>query len=283
MEEHIKSEHRIIIIDGMRIHVQLAGLGQPLILVHGLGGPLMWQRVIEPLSHDFRVVVVDLPGFGDSECLREPYSTIHYAEFLFNFLNVLKIERATLVGISYGAQIAVHVAHQHPDWVEKLVLISSTGLMTYTALMNNTLFWVIFSSIAKHIVLKSKWLTCGIARLSFYNIRSRPKDLCDKYYAQLSPTGKRDALLNGMRNSVTKDPTFCTKLSELRTPTLIVWGKQDRTVPSGYASRFQQCIPHSEVRIFRDCAHSLPLEKPQELCDAIAQFIKSNSFLTIER
>ena len=277
MEEKITPEHRTIIIDGMRIHVQLAGFGQPLILIHGLGGPLMWQRVIEPLSRDFRVVVVDLPGFGESECLKEYYSTVQYAEFLIHFLNALNIERATLVGISYGAQIAAHVAHQHPDRVEKLVLISSTGLMTYTALMHITIFWVIFSFIAKHIVLKSKWLTCGIARLSFYDIKSRPKDLCDKYYAQLSLTGKRDALLNGMRNSITKDSTFCTKLSELRTPTLIVWGKQDRTVPSKYASRFQQCIPHSAVRILRDCAHSLPLEKPQELCDAIVQFIKSET------
>src|SRR5882672_8671227 len=57
-----------MIVDGIRTGFREAGSGTPLVLVHGLGGPLMWQRVVEPLSRNFHVIAIDLPGFGESGC-----------------------------------------------------------------------------------------------------------------------------------------------------------------------------------------------------------------------
>src|SRR5512141_1006760 len=93
------------VIDGIRTHLVQRGEGETLVLLHGLGGPLMWDRVLEPLSHHFSVLVVDLPGFGDSDVPPLPFTTRQYCEFLLHLFDELRVGRATLVGHSYGGQI----------------------------------------------------------------------------------------------------------------------------------------------------------------------------------
>src|SRR5713101_6686113 len=99
----------VIPVDGIRTHVVHAGSGKPLLLLHGLGGPHMWQRVIEPCSTAFHVIAVDLPGFGASECPPSPYSTGRHAEFVVGVLDALSLPAATIAGISYGGQIAATI------------------------------------------------------------------------------------------------------------------------------------------------------------------------------
>jgi pimeloyl-ACP methyl ester carboxylesterase len=78
--------------------------------------------------------------------------------------------------------------------------------------------------------------------------------------------------VNGLGQIYRKDEVFIRELSEISTPTLIVWGENDRTVPVSSAELFRQRIPDSSIRMFPQCAHSVPLEVPAELCDAIVQF-----------
>jgi pimeloyl-ACP methyl ester carboxylesterase len=263
---------RSLIIDGIKVHLIEAGSGTRLMLVHGLGGSLMWQRVIEPLSEQFHLISIDLPGFGESDCPPIVYSTEQYCNFLLHVLDALGMRKVIMVGTSYGGQIAANFASRFVDRVEKLVLISSTGLSARNLLFHNEFLWIFYRTIAKHFVLRSLWLSCFVGRWSFHNIQYRPDNICIKFHQQVSRNEKRDAWLNGLRNIFTQEENFPTILSELIVPVLIIWGNNDRLVPVKYASEFQQCIPNSILKIFLECGHSVPLEKPDELCKAIGEF-----------
>ena len=268
----VKRAEHFPTVQGIRTHVVESGLGEPLVLVHGLGGPLMWQRVVEPLSDHFHVIVADLPGWGDSECPREPFSTEMHADFLIQLLDALEVKKAILAGISYGSQVSIEAAYRAPGRIEKLILICSTGLSGTGRVFENDILWSVISRIAKFTVLQSRSLTCFFGRRAFYDVRTRPLDLCEEFYRQLSQSGKRDAWLNGLRNTLVPGVAFERELLQIEIPTLIVWGENDRTVPVSVAKRFQNCLAGSALKVLSECAHSVPLEKPDELCGAIVDF-----------
>ncbi|MBI3194195.1 MAG: alpha/beta hydrolase [Ignavibacteriae bacterium] len=258
--------HHFLSIDNCKIHVEEVGEGKPLLLIHGLGGSLMWQRVVEPLSKNFRVFVIDLPGFGQSEAPMRPFSTENYAECLAQVLDSFSIIKTTVAGISYGGQISATLASRYPERVERLVLVCSTGLGKIPFLFSNDAVWKIFSFIVKQTVLKSKTFLCLLGSLSFYKVSSRPSDLCKNYFQQLSQSGHQDALLNGVKNSFSGGEPFKQTLQKISAPTLILWGENDKTVPSNHAELLHRLIPNSSVEMFSECAHSVPLEKPKEFC-----------------
>ena len=265
-------QRHFVMVGDIRTHVAEAGSGTPLVLIHGLGGPLMWQRVIEPFGGYFHVIAIDLPGWGESNCPPLPYSTAMYADFLVRLLHQLHIPKAMLAGISYGGQIAATVAGTNPDKIERLVLICSTGLSAESRFLRSKILWPAFCTIAKSVILRNKSLMCSLARRSFYDIRSRPLNLCDEFFRQLSHAGKRDAWLNGLKGIYFPDDTFRTDLSRIQIPTLIVWGENDRTVPMNAATQFHETIHNSTLKFFSECGHSVPLEKPEELVDAVVEF-----------
>ncbi|MBI4546867.1 MAG: alpha/beta hydrolase [Ignavibacteriae bacterium] len=271
MDSKIKEEY--IVIDQIRTHITHSGERNVLLLIHGLGGPLMWQRVLEPLSQHFQVVIVDLPGFGDSDCPPEQLTTEQYAEFIVLLMDSLNTQKATLIGISYGGQISITVTSLYPKRVEKLILIASTGL-TPSRFFTSGILWSMVSTFMKNVFLRNRFLLRLSSNLAFYDKDIRPPGLLENFYHQISQKGKRDAWINCMRNAFLPNKDFSQQLSHLHVPTLILWGENDRTISRKYAFEFRKHIPHSKVQIFSRCAHSVPLEKPGELCDAIVEFAK---------
>ena len=232
----------------------------------------MWQRIIDPLAKNFHVVSVHLPGFGESDCPSELFTTDRYADFLCDLLDRFNLKSTSLLGISYGGQIAATLAHKHPKRVYKLVLIASTGLGDHP-LLKRKFAWKIVAGCAKHIVLRSEWLMCLFGRLSFYDAKSRPIDLCRKFHEQISGDGKADAWLSVLWNVVAVGSEFRQKLQSLCVPTMIVWGNHDRILRPRLAEEFHQLIPNSTVKVLDECGHSVPLERVEEVSGEITRFV----------
>ena len=116
---------KVDLSDGLRIHYTQAGDGPDVVLIHGLTGNLaVWHLQIVPLLWDhFRVTTYDLRGHGYSSMPPTGYDADHMAQDLLGLLDALEIERAALVGHSYGADIALYAAHLHPERVEQIVAI----------------------------------------------------------------------------------------------------------------------------------------------------------------
>src|SRR5262252_10923498 len=113
---------------GFKLHYLEAGRGAPVVLLHGLGGDgSRWGPNIEPLSRDFHVFALDQIGFGQSDKPLANYHTGMLAEFLVDFLKAANVGRASLVGNSMGASVALYTAVHFPHAVDKIVLADGGG------------------------------------------------------------------------------------------------------------------------------------------------------------
>ncbi|HJW30587.1 MAG TPA: alpha/beta hydrolase [Saprospiraceae bacterium] len=271
MDKEMRSEY--LIIDGVRTHILRAGAGPLLLLIHGLGAPQMWQRVIEPLSRAFDVMVVSLPGFEESDCPPNLWSTRDCAVFLKTLIGKVADLPVNLVGISYGGQIVTTFATMFPEQLIKLVLIASTGLQPARWYTRSNVVWNSIAAVINYTVMRSTTALGILSRRSYYNISARPDDFVKKFAKTLSEREKRDAWLNALRNVLSPNSDFQARIASIPHPTLIVWGAQDRTVPVKYAHEFHSRIPHAKLEIISECGHSVPMEKPAELCEAIRNFV----------
>ncbi|MCZ6727017.1 MAG: alpha/beta fold hydrolase [Acidobacteria bacterium] len=121
---------RLLSIDGVRVYVEDRGVGEPVLLVHGFGGSsYSWRDVVQELATDFRVVAVDLAGFGLTERPRRKrdYSRFAQGERLIGVLDALGIERTHLVGHSYGGSVSVALAVRRPERFLSLTLVNSAA------------------------------------------------------------------------------------------------------------------------------------------------------------
>src|ERR1700757_3915529 len=129
METGHVSEMNYLDLHGERVAYREAGAGEALLLIHGMAGSSgTWRAVIPQLSKRYRVVAPDLLGHGESAKPRGGYSLGAFAVSLRDLLDELGISRATVVGQSLGGGVAMQFTHQHRDYCQRLVLISSGGL-----------------------------------------------------------------------------------------------------------------------------------------------------------
>ena len=114
-----------VVIDGGLIHYEAFGRGKPVVFIHGwLGSWRYWMRTMEALASDYRTYALDLWGFGDSDKSRERYSVTDYTALIYDFMDQLGILKASLVGHSLGAIVALRAATQEPALVSRLAAVS---------------------------------------------------------------------------------------------------------------------------------------------------------------
>jgi pimeloyl-ACP methyl ester carboxylesterase len=227
--------------------------------------------VLEPLSERFRVIAVDLPGFGETDCPLRRYDTAAYAEFLRGVVDMAGVPGVVLCGISWGGEIALRFADSNPERVERLILLCCTGFRQ-RPLAATRLFRIVVSALMNGTVFRSKAIVDFMSRRSYYDVERRPSDLCDQFIGDLARPGRKTAFANAFLAALRGDPEFTRRLSRLRMPLLVVWGRNDAIVPMKDALRFRRQIPESALELISECGHSIPLEKPRELVHALTMF-----------
>jgi len=264
-------------VDGVRVHYQEVGDSNapPMILIHGFAASnLVWSKVfLELAGAGFRVIAPDLAGYGYSGKPRHlEYTIASQAQIVFSLLRQLGIDRAILVGSSYGAAIAATIALDHPTLVEKLVLV---GAVTNNKPTRYLLMRLFSSPIIGDILSP---LVVGSRRL----LRFRMKRVYDKHswvlderrvearHLPLQTRGAHRAIIRTARRwdaeRVSRDANLLTQ------PTLLVWGDTDREVPLRDGERLHQEIPHSRLVVFRDCGHLPHEEYPQAFTKLVSEF-----------
>jgi pimeloyl-ACP methyl ester carboxylesterase len=263
--QFIKTKHFLI-------HYLHAGSGKPIILIHGGG---MWlysfRHNLVPLSKISSVHALDMPGYGytgiTDPSLGMGTDTMPIA--LSEFMDALHIDKATLVGHSWGGGWALAYALAYPGRVDRIVLINSSGLDVPDVFEWQLLKMPIIGS------LLLKFLTPGMIKkrleLSFFK-----KGLADDAMAlevhlpMRIPTNRyAQALL--ARNLSWADVE--RHLGELGHQVLLVWGEQDRYLDVGLVTRFKDKIRNLKVEIIRECGHSAHEEAPEIVNRLIMEFI----------
>ena len=272
---------RFVEVDGVRVHYQEAGRAEapPVILVHGFASSnLVWSKVLLDLAEaGFRVIAPDMLGYGYSGKPREvDYTIVSQARMVVGLLKQLGIDRADLVGSSYGGAVAATIALDNPEVVRKLVLV---GAVTNNAPTRYLLMRLFGSPIIGDILSP---LLVGSRRL----LRARMKRVYDRHswvlderrvharHLPLQTRGTHRAIIRTVRrwdaDRVSRDAHLITQ------PTLVLWGDTDREVPLADGRRLNEKLPNSRLLVFRECGHLPHEEYPEEFTKLVAEFLQDD-------
>ncbi len=271
--EHLRS---VDVVGAEANYVEL-GHGSPVLLVHGLGGS--WQNWLETIPHmakRHRVIALDLPGFGASPMPHWEISVPAYGRFLRDFCEKLGIDSAAVIGSSLGGFIATELTINEPDRVENLTLVSAAGVTWARARREPVAVAGRMMRAATPIVFKYRMEGLRRSRLRHLAYRGlvhdprslRPELLYEVTEPALRAEGFYDALVTLMGYNI-RD-----RLVEIEVPTLIVWGRQDRVVPSPAGPIYERLIgENAEMVVFDRCGHLPMVERPQRFNRLIDEFL----------
>ena len=273
---------RFIDVDGVRVHYQEAGNehAPALVLIHGFASStLVWSKVFLKLAEaGYRVIAVDLLGYGYSAKPRNGEYTIGgQAKLLTRLLDALGIPRAIFVGSSYGGAVAATCALDHPDRVEKLILV---GTVNNNRPLDFTLMRLFGSPLFGDVVSP---LLIGSRRL----LRRRMKRVYDRHewvlderrvdarHLPLRAAGTQRAIIRTVRGwdaeRISRDAHLITQ------PTLLLWGENDREIPLADGERLHEEIPGSRFIVFLECGHLPHEEYPEAFTNVVIDFCQTKS------
>ena len=246
------------------IYIGDEGKGFPLILIHGfLGSSKMWEPQINYFKNYFRVITPDLPGFGKSNKAKSHNSIQSIANLLMNCLEEKKIDKFSLLGHSMGGMIAQQIAKEYFNKIAKLICYSTgpQGEMPGR-----------FESVDQSRVnLKKKGLentAKNIAKTWFVKKENAKYfDICIEAGKQTSIKAADDALI------AFKNWNGVDALKNIKNETLIVWGDQDKSYNLEQIKILKKNIKKSKLVIFKNCAHNVHLEKPDQFNSTIKNFL----------
>jgi len=258
-----------------------AGEGPPVVLLHGLGATsASMLPTLAELSHDHRVLAVDLPGFGDSDKPVRAYDPSFYAGWLVAFLDAVGIRRADLVGNSMGGRCAIEAALRAPERVDHLVTFAPS--LAFKRLRGLTpLVRLLAAEMSAVPMIAPRPLVLAALRLMF----AHPERLPASWYAAAAdefarvfatPRG-RIAFFSAARQIYLEeahgDRGFWERLPALSRPALFLWGDRDRLVPWRFARHVTAAVPHVHSIVLDDCGHVPQFEHPRRTHRLVRQFL----------
>ena len=260
-----------------------AGRGPAVVLLHGLGATCASMLpTLADLSHDHRVLAVDLPGFGDSDKPIRAYDPAFYAAWLVDFLDAAGVERAVLVGNSMGGRIAIEAGLQAPARVERIVLLAPS--LAFKRFREATpLVRLLAAELAAMPLRAPHALVLGALRLMF----ARPERLKDAWYdaaadefARVFATPRgRIAFFSAARQIYLEEAHgesgFWERLPALACPALFLWGDQDQLVPARFAPHVERALPAARSVVLEECGHVPQFELPAQTHRLMRDFLGS--------
>lgn len=242
------------------------------ILLHGFGSSLhTWETWAGPLSSDHRVIRFDLPGCG----LSPPDPTGDYSDersvaLLIALMDELGVRRVTVVGNSMGGRIAWTFASEHPERVDRLVLISPDGFAS-PGFEYGRKPDIPMTAQAMRFVLPKPLVKMSLAP-AYANPDTMTDALATRYYDLLRAPGVRDAMLARMAQSTRTDPV--PRLQRIEAPTLLLWGEEDRMIPFTNAADYVRALPHATLVPLPGVGHLPQEEAPGRSLDALRSFLR---------
>ena len=284
MSTHTMSEQTIS-VGGKPIFYAETGVGPVVLLLHG-GGPgasgvSNYSRNIEKLAESFRVIVPDLPGYGQSGKGIDQSDPFGYlADSMRGMLDALDVERAHLVGNSYGGACALRLALDSPNRVDRMVLMGPGGIGTTRGLPTSGLQSLLSyytgtgpsrqkleNFIRQHLVYDGESVPSHLIDLR-YESSIDPEVVADPPLRR--PTGK-DALKTMRRMDFTRDK----RLETLETPTLVIWGASDKVNKPSGAKSLAQRMPNCDVLTVAKTGHWVQWERADLFNDITRAFLNA--------
>jgi pimeloyl-ACP methyl ester carboxylesterase len=272
--------HKVVDIDGPVHYLDFGGEGPPLLMVHGLGGnALNWMDVGPGLAANHHALAIDLAGFGQTPLFKRSAAVGANAVLVKEFLERVVDEPATLMGNSMGGHISILVAADHPQWVDKLVLVDAAipgmhvrrpepamlGVMaalSIPGLAENLIDRRVRTMEPERLVSEALALVCADpSRVSQALIEAHVQLTRER--AHLGSQDRR-AFLQATRSIGLRmaDPRFWARARRVQAPTLVIHGELDRLIPLASARELVRRISGWTLRVIEGVGHVPMIETP---------------------
>ena len=270
-----------VTIRGKRVAYRTGGWGPLLVLVHGLtSSSATWDRVLPKLAKQYTVLALDLLGHGRSEKLRGDYSPGAHANTVRDLMDALGYRRATFVGHSLGGGVAMQLAYQYPERVERLVLVAPGGfgrevnvLLRAATLPGSGQLLALTA--ARPFVQAGTMLAAMLGRLGFKP--STDLEELGRAYSLLADRQARSAFINTLRSVVDMEGQRVDfrEAADVagRFPSLIVWGDRDRIVPVRHGQDVHQLVPNTYLAIFEGAGHFPHRHDPERFVRVVDAYL----------
>jgi pimeloyl-ACP methyl ester carboxylesterase len=264
-------------VNGVRVHYQERGTGDALVLIHGNNSSAYsWKDVFDELAKEFRVIALDLKGFGFTAKPEGDYRVETQAALVIGLLDQLRIERATLGGSSMGGGVALAAAINYPQRVGSLILVDSSAFeegVGGASLAPAYVRWPYIGGAVTALALTSDSLVRDGLRKSFYDESKVTNERVEAYYRPLRTRGgQRAARLVRDQRDYTR---IENSLANIRLPVLIIWGAQDELILLADGQRLHSQIAGSQLVVFDNCGHLPQEEMPERFVREVSAFMKA--------
>jgi 2-hydroxy-6-oxonona-2,4-dienedioate hydrolase len=257
-----------------KIHYIEAGRGAPVILLHGMGGEgARWMPTIKGLASEFRVIAPDQIGWGASDKPMTIYHSGVFAEFLARFMREIGVTKAALVGQSMGAGVALQMAVHYPQLVDRMVLVNGGGFRSANdAPPTGATDW-------------------HARQISNAGTLAESREYLEKMYhnhSLISDQQVEDNLILRLRSAYTAESVQVAnarglggvteeEVRAIKTPTLLVWGVNDKLSPPVNADKLNAAIAGSHKVLIDQAGHYPFIEHPDQFNQAVRDFLKPQS------
>lgn len=233
------------------------GTGEPLVLLHGLFGALSnFKPLIEYFRNHYKVVVPMLPLL-EMDILHTSVGGL--AKFVHKFIEARDYQGVHLLGNSLGGHVGLVHVLKHPERIKSLILTGSSGLFENG--MGDS-----YPRRGDYEFIKKK------TELTFYNPNIASKELVDEVYSIVNNRLKAIKIIALAKSAIRNN--LGEGLSDIKLPTLLVWGSKDNITPPFVAKEFNKLIPNSELYFVDNCGHAPMMEVPDEFNAILHKFLK---------
>jgi len=268
-------------IGGNKLRYIKTGKGPTLVLLHTLRTQLdLFEKVVPELAKHFTVYALDYPGHGYSDIPKARYDADFFVRAVEGFLDKLDLRDVTLAGVSIGGSITLIVAARRNPRVVRVVAINPYDYAKGRGMARSSLLgWVItYASllpVAGETVmrLRNYLIMRAVLQGGVADARSIPPVLLKEMYKVGSRPGHYRAFLSLLRNSESWE-TATKEYGRIEVPMLLVWGDRDWSKRSE-REHDRDLIPGAEMKTLDRGGHFLPLDRPQEVSDAIVRFARA--------
>ena len=249
---------------GIDATVRTRGDGPPLVWLHGAGGPLPIEPMLDLLAEHYKVHAPEWPGYGEQPTEGHLHDMLDFTLHGWDVIDSLGLERPHLVGHSMGGMIAAEIAAVNPSGLSSLTLVSAAGLWLDEHPVPD-IFSMLPFELAEVLFADPK---VGEAVLTAGLDFSDDKALTAFMVGNARRLGTAGKILFPIPNR-----RLCDRLYRITTPTLLLWGEADRLVPTVYANRFRELLTSTDASIVTVSAagHMLPYEQPAAAAAAVLE------------